>query len=56
VLADLFARVNTVIEIGDERGNRPLKVDIVLPERVVGVNQKGLAGGSPELARAPKRR
>jgi hypothetical protein len=43
VLADLFAGVNAMVKVGDERGDGALEVDVVLPERIVGVKQKGLA-------------
>jgi hypothetical protein len=33
-----------VIEVADEGGDRTLEVDVVLPERVVGVDEEGLAG------------
>ena len=42
VLANLLAGMNTVIEVRNERGNRPLKVNVVLPERVVRVDQERL--------------
>ena len=32
-----------VIEKRNEAGDRPLEVDVVLPERVVGVDQEGLS-------------
>ena len=43
-LPHLGRRVFMMIQIADERRNRPLKVDVVFPERVVGINQQGLAG------------
>jgi hypothetical protein len=33
-----------MIEIADEAGDSALEVDVVLPQRVVGVDEKGLAG------------
>jgi len=42
VLANFFVGVDTMIEIGDEGGDGALKVDVVLPERVVGVEEKCL--------------
>ena len=42
VAANLFGGVDAVIKVGDEAGNCPLKVDVVLPERVVGVDQESL--------------
>jgi len=41
-LADLFVGMDAVIQIGDESGDGALEVDIVLPERVVRVEEKGL--------------
>jgi hypothetical protein len=43
-LPHLGGRMHTVVQVGDERGDRALKIDIVLPQRVVGVEQQGLAG------------
>jgi hypothetical protein len=43
VLADLLGRVHAVVEVGDERGDGALEVDVVLPQRVVGVEEQGLA-------------
>lgn len=48
VAADLFGGVDSVIEIGDEAGNGALEVDVVFPERVVGINEQGLVGPSAE--------
>lgn len=42
VAADLFGCVDAVVEIGDEGGDDALKVDVVLPEGVVGVDEEGL--------------
>ena len=46
MVADFFGGVDAVIEVGDEAGNGALEVDIVLPKRVVGVDQEGLIGRS----------
>jgi len=46
VFADLFGGVDAVIEIGDERGDGAFEVDVVLPEGVVGVDEKGLREGT----------
>jgi hypothetical protein len=45
VAADLFIAVNAVIEVGDERGDSSLEVDVVLPERIVGVYEERLSCG-----------
>ena len=42
----LLGCVDAMIEVGDEAGNRPLEVDVVLPEGVVGVDEQGLVGGA----------
>lgn len=47
VAADLFGGVDAVVEVGDKAGNGPLKVDVVLPESIVGVNEQSLVGGAP---------
>jgi len=39
MVADLFGGVDAVIEVRDEAGDGALEVDVVLPERVVGVDQ-----------------
>ena len=44
VAPNLFGSVDTVIEIGDEAGNGALEVDVVFPERVVGVDEQSLIG------------
>lgn len=44
-LADLLRAIDTVVEIGDEGCDGPLEVDIVLPQRVVCIDQQGLVGG-----------
>jgi len=43
VFADLFCGVDAVIKVRDEAGDRALKVDVVFPESVVGVDQQCLA-------------
>ena len=40
--ADLLVSMDAVIQIGDEGGDGALEVNVVLPERVVGVEEKGL--------------
>ena len=42
VAADLFGGMDTVVEVGDEAGDGLLEVDVVLPERVIGVDEQGL--------------
>jgi len=42
--ANLAGSVSAVIEIGDERRDGTFEVDVVFPQRVVGVDQKGLTG------------
>jgi hypothetical protein len=32
-----------MIQKGNEIGNRPLEIDVVLPERVIGIDQERLA-------------
>ena len=44
VAANLFGGVDTVIEVGDEAGDGALEVDVVFPERVVGVDEQSLVG------------
>jgi hypothetical protein len=46
VAADLFGGADAVIQVGDEAGDGSLEVDVVLPERVVGVDEQGLIGGA----------
>ena len=49
----LFGGVDPVVKVGDEAGDGPLEVDVVLPESVVGVDEQGLADPMPEwLARS----
>ncbi len=38
MLTDLYWRVMLMIEIGDEGGDRPLKVDVIFPKRIVRVD------------------
>ena len=45
VLTDLFARVHTVIDVGDEGSDGALEVDVVFPKGVVGVEEKSLGCG-----------
>ena len=42
MLADFFVGMDTMIEVGDEGGDGAFKVNVVLPERVVGVEEKCL--------------
>jgi hypothetical protein len=42
--ADLLGSVDAVVEVGDEAGDCPLEVDVVLPEGIVGIDQEGLVG------------
>ena len=49
VPANLFPRVDTVVEIGDEGGDSALEVDVVLPQGVVGVEKQGVPGGGGKL-------
>ncbi len=49
----LFGGVDAVVKVGDEAGDGPFEVDVVLPESVVGVDEQGLADPMPEgLARS----
>ena len=41
---DLLRREFVMVQKRDELGDGPLEVDIVLPERVVGVDEEGLGG------------
>jgi hypothetical protein len=43
--ADLFRRELMMIQERDEPRDRPLEVNIVLPERVVGVDEESLGQG-----------
>src|ERR1017187_9078083 len=43
-VANFVRRVLMVIQKGDEIGDRPLEVDVVLPERVIGVDEQVLVG------------
>src|ERR1700730_14737660 len=40
--ANLFSRKFVMIEKGNKAGDGPLEVDVVLPQRVVSVDKKGL--------------
>ena len=42
MLVDFFVGMDTMIEVGDEGGDGAFKVNVVLPERVVGVEEKCL--------------
>ena len=44
MFADFFVGVDAVVEVGDERGDGALEVDVVFPEGVVGVEEEGLGG------------
>lgn len=44
VAADLFRGVDPVVEVGDERRDCPLEVNVVLPQGVVGVDEESLVG------------
>ena len=41
-VAHLDWRILVVVQVADEGGNRPLKVDLVFPKSVVGVDEQGL--------------
>ena len=43
VLADLLWRVNAMVEVGNERDDGALEVDVVFPEGIVCVDEQGLA-------------
>lgn len=43
VFADLGGSVDPVIEVGDERCDRPLEVDIVFPQGIVCIDQQRIA-------------
>ena len=42
--ANLFGVVEAMVEVGDEGGDSALEVDVILPERVVGVDEQRLIG------------
>ena len=48
--AHLLGSVGAVVEVGDKRRNRALEINIVLPQRIVGVEEQGLAGSLARLA------
>ena len=48
VFSDLFRCVNAMVEIGDETGDSPLEVDIVLPQGIVGVEEQCLRRGAAD--------
>jgi hypothetical protein len=41
--------MDAMVQVRDKAGNRPLKVDVVLPERVVGIDQQGLVRRTGEI-------
>jgi hypothetical protein len=43
-LAHLGGRVLVVVQIADEGGDGALEVDVVFPQRIVGVDEQRLAG------------
>ena len=43
-LAHFGGRVLVVVQIADEGGDGALEVDVVFPERIVGIDEQGLAG------------
>ena len=43
-VANVIGRVVVMVQKGDELRNRALKVNVVLPERVIGVDEQILAG------------
>jgi hypothetical protein len=42
LFADFFGGVNAMVEVGDEGGDGALEVNVVLPQCIVGVEEKGL--------------
>ncbi|MCU1320365.1 MAG: hypothetical protein JWM43_14 [Acidobacteriaceae bacterium] len=42
VPANLFGGVDAMVEVGNERRDRPLEVDVVLPQGIVGVDEECL--------------
>ena len=57
MLANLFGRVDTMVEVGDKRSDSTLEVDVVLPQRIVRVDEECLicraAVGRFEVAHMP---
>ena len=51
VVANLGRCMRLMIEIRDEGRDRALKVDVVFPKRVVGINEQRLAGLMAEILR-----
>ena len=43
-LAHLGRRILVVVQIADEGGDGALEVDVVFPERIVGVDEQRLSG------------
>ena len=41
---NLLGGMDPVVEVGDEGGDGPFEVDVVLPKGIVGVDQQGLIG------------
>lgn len=41
-LANLLGVINSMVKIGDERSDCPLKINVVLPKRIVRIDEKGL--------------
>jgi hypothetical protein len=48
MLAYLLGGVDAVVEIGDEGGDGALEVDVVLPQRVVCIDEQRLVGRVPD--------
>ena len=46
MLANLLGRVDTMVEIRDERCDSAFEIDVVFPQRVVCVDEQGLVGGA----------
>ena len=49
MLANLLGRMHTMVEVGDKRSDGTLEVDVVLPQRVVRVDEQCLIGGAVGL-------
>ena len=48
MLADLFGRMDAVVEVRDEGRDGALEIDVVLPQGVVGIEEQGLPGRRAE--------
>jgi len=48
VAADFFRSMDAMVEIGDEAGDCPLEVDVVLPKGVICVDEQSLIGRMAE--------